>query len=431
MRPISMLPHIPVTAPTRSPQIRGQTPMVAQVTGIRAGAGPGLHQKADSDDSFAALPVPEWYRQDTSPLRGPCKVTAPFIPCLEYREQILSGEITIGGARPKRAGDGLAQGEIDLAAYMVKRANIKSPVDDEEGKILRDALDTVNRARGSLYHGRANMWSNLERSKEPFWRVCFGRNFSKKIAEQRDELPVGSLGSDAVPRHIAVAAIKAAVAMYMGAGRCGEYALVAMVLHAAKLKEGETLSHIRGIELDHCWLEWETSGMRVIIDPWAYGPPVRIEDCAFGDVEKKCDFSLNRDQAEKWVRLTTLYLGSLGSTTGQIRRTWVSYLGKNSSIDLNYQERCVGPTSVISEAFHSESAPRTLLRNISKLPFKFDLSGVNGIDMSKKIQLGREIKAMGVARALGANINQSLEVNGRILRATAGRLFSDPSSPSS
>ncbi|MBP4047298.1 RHS repeat-associated core domain-containing protein, partial [Chromobacterium violaceum] len=301
---------------------------------------------------------------------------------------------------PIRLIDMLGMDAVDptLAAYMAARSVMHRTIDGESVVSgLNKSNSSVIQAREYLFHGRGNVTSDLKESQEPFWRTIFGRNYTRKIN--------GGLVSST------------AVAIKMGAGNCGEHANVTMAVHAGKIVENETVMIVDGADdFDHSWSETElSSGDRVIMDAWAEGPAVMAEDSNFSQDERNRNVfkSMNMHQGRMHNSKTMSRVADL-TISGHIDREWKMYKKHAQRKDLKIDADHVwSPTDVLHQDFKDGVRKFQEKGLVKRRLRKEGVRSKGGV--SRRIQLSREVAAVGAARALGANVKEAVNVSSAVL----------------
>ncbi len=173
--------------------------------------------------------------------------------------------------RPARPGTP----DLQLAGYLLAREVVGRPVPAATRELLQRANDSRKEVLRLMHHGRGNVRCDIE--------VTEGEGLHRLSALRGAVASQTSLG---VPPS-REAAYQAALAAVMGSGNCGEFSMVAAHVHAARMQPDERLAvqNIPGI--DHCWVVLEGASSpggsrpRVVLDPWAEGPPMAAADGVF------------------------------------------------------------------------------------------------------------------------------------------------------
>jgi hypothetical protein len=294
---------------------------------------------------------------------------------------------------------GVADKNMGLAAYLTARSTVHQTIDGDELRHLRKANDSVNKARELLSHGRGNVTTDLAKSQEPYWRTAFGRRQS--AIDKAD------------------AALSSAMAVKMGAGNCGEHAWVTTAVHAGKLDIGETVQTVRGADgFDHAWSEAQLpGGDRLIMDAWAEGPALMAEDSAFSFRPDRRDViaSLNRLGGRIFAQNTQNHLNRL-KVSRELDSAWTVFKEEAKETDLKIDAAHVwAPTAVLHEHFKLKVRNQQQSAEVRAALLKEGMDVKYGINA--RIALGRELKAVGTARALGANVQQALDAKEQITDA--------------
>jgi hypothetical protein len=217
---------------------------------------------------------------------------------------------------------GVSSAELPLSGYLLARALARAPVDTEDVDALRRSHSTVNETRRALRHGRGNVaedlaatdWQNLSRV------AAVRRHFDDVVLPEAVRMAESQPPGESRPALVAHAGL-ATTAMAVGAGNCGEYAEVAMHLHAEKLLPGKEQVVMLGDPAGggHEWAEVHNQRGRahhVIMDPWSKGPAVLATDsrraepppdartCA-GPYGHEDTPAIKRAMVERWETLTT------------------------------------------------------------------------------------------------------------------------------
>jgi hypothetical protein len=180
-------------------------------------------------------------------------------------------------ARAKRLHDEkLPSRDLALASYLAARALDGRKVDEQDVRRLRAAQDTLDDTRQRLPHGRGNVSTDL---KATDWRndsrLRAARRLARKLQAQ-EQSPTTRTRAQY---------FAAASAITFGVGNCGEFAALAMFMHADKLVPGERAYTVGHATVDHSWVESRLIGAdrdrTVIIDAWGEGPPILATDGAF------------------------------------------------------------------------------------------------------------------------------------------------------
>ncbi|GLU35019.1 hypothetical protein Busp01_48610 [Trinickia caryophylli] len=293
---------------------------------------------------------------------------------------------------------GIGTKDIGLAAYLTARSTLHRTIDGPELPSLRKANDTVTKTRALLSHGRGNVATDLAKTQEPFWRTRFGR---MKAKSYRGDL-----------------AAAGALAIKMKAGNCGEHANVATVSHARKLGEGETLQFVSGAGVDHAWAENKLpDGGRVVLDAWAEGPAIMSEDSRFSQRETSRNVyaSFSLDAARALAEQKDKHLESF-ERNPDLDKQWEDFKTEAAKKKLAMSKRHVfAPTPVVSQAF--QTAVGDQQKEAARMARRTRKEARLTSSSTAHVALGNEIKAVGAARALGANVKQSLQSNEPILAA--------------
>jgi hypothetical protein len=293
----------------------------------------------------------------------------------------------------------IADKDIGLAAYLTSRATVHQTIDGEELRHLRKANDSVNRTRELLFHGRGNVTADLAKSQEPYWRTLYVQIQTK--INPRDPAFLG------------------AMAVKMGAGNCGEHAWANTAVHGSKLDDGETVQTVYGANgLDHAWCETQLPGRdRIIMDAWAEGPAVMAKDSTFSfRIDRRNVIaSLNQDGGTKFAQRTQDHLNHLNARF-DLDQDWAVFKEKMQMADRKLNaEQSWEPTPVLHENFKFKVNSRQQSANAHAALLKEGMDEEHGI--TARLALGRELKAVGSARALGSNLRQAWDAKDQILKA--------------
>ncbi|WP_143135971.1 hypothetical protein [Burkholderia ubonensis] len=311
-----------------------------------------------------------------------------------YRKEFLQQELNhLHVAASERRG--VADRDVDLATYLTARATVHRSVDSQQLQGLRKANDSVNETRARLIHGRGNVSTNLLESEEPYWRTKFGREQSESRS----------------------LAFGIAMAMRMGAGNCGEHGGVAAALHAGKLDKNETVQLVEGANgFDHGWSETQLAdGDRLVIDAWTYGPAVMAEDSAFSQKlnQREVLRSWGQEDGKKFSQEVEKKFSHLVSDK-ELDYQWSVFKMRMQNMNVKLHENyCWAPTPVFGEMFLGD------VRRLEDLNFVRGVLKKHRVDsndlISSKLRMGLDIKAVGSARTLGANVRQALGATPKIL----------------
>ncbi|MGY4730875.1 hypothetical protein [Burkholderia pyrrocinia] len=285
---------------------------------------------------------------------------------------------------------------IQLAAYLTARSTLYRTIEGDQLHGLRKANDSVNEARDLLPYGRANVTTDVAKSPETYWRWEY--------------LQTGGRGNGSVAR-------ATAVVMKVGADCCGGHALVTAGVHSGKLSAGETLlPHCDARDFDHAWTETiRHDGDRIIMDAWADGPAVMAEDSKFSPSLdcRDSNMTLQQESGRKFNQEINDQLDRF-TASGEVDSACSEYVEWKNNYWLggapkgNYP-----PTLVLHPKFNASVTKKQDPAHVVKV---LGEDGANTCsNISAKLKLGMEVKAVGAARSLGANIRQALDTKGQIL----------------
>ncbi|MGL4605750.1 MAG: hypothetical protein ACRCU9_16555 [Iodobacter sp.] len=284
---------------------------------------------------------------------------------------------------------------MPLASYLLARSILNKTIDDTRLAPLLKANDSVTSAREKLSFGRGNVRADLQKSQEARWRTAFCRDLNIDL-----------------PHHGQPELI--AKALLMKAGNCGEYGDVVTYIHAAKLGEKEKIFRVHGTKgFDHAWAELEApGGSRIIMDAWADGPAILAEDSAFSYSKKKRQVMDSYDQQEGLDLINRAdhnLLKLKGSRHSKnIALRWDFFKVRSEQFDnLMPQKKMWGITPVLADRIKGDVLDQLQRSNVAGVLKKEGLN-TRELKVSRQIDLGVEIKMLGVAGALGWSIKQGL-----------------------
>lgn len=287
--------------------------------------------------------------------------------------------------------------DMALATYLLGRANLNKVIDGPLLESLKKANDSVNSTREQLPYGRGNVAQDIAHCKEGYFRTRFARTLTG--------LP-----------HQGEAKIVAR-ALKMKAGNCGEFANVAAYIHAAKLRENETLHIASKDGLDHNWAVLDTStGEQIVLDPWAKGPAILLEDNNFiqNANELQLNTSWNKKNSKNFLKQTKENNKTLAGkkTHLLIGRQYNAF---KSALILEKHEipedNIFAETAVLDQGFITKSFELDCFWSLyTRKVLRIEDVSTNINQIREKISLGNEVKKRGVARVLGANIRQGSEI---------------------
>ncbi|WP_157644597.1 hypothetical protein [Burkholderia ubonensis] len=288
---------------------------------------------------------------------------------------------------------GLDVKNIQLAAYLTARSTINRTIEGEQLHGLRKANDTVNAARDLLPYGRANVTADVAKSPETYWRNEF--------------MSFRPQGLGSVARYTAMV-------MKVGAGNCGAHAAVTTGVHAKKLSLGETLLVCSAQDFDHQWSETVLpSGDRVVMDAWADGPAVMAEDSKFSpNVDcRDVDGAIQQVAGKQFSQEIEIEMNSLNAT-GEVDRACSAHLEFKNKYWLGGAPKGkYPPTLVFHPDFNTSVTAQQDPGHAQKILGDLETHS----SVSSKLKLGMDVKAVGAARSVGANIRQALDTKGQIL----------------
>lgn len=164
--------------------------------------------------------------------------------------------------------------ELELASYLLARRVTGQPVVSDAQSLLRRAHQSRQDVLALMPHGRGNVQTDLDAT---------ANTGLHRVRALRDV--VGSLSTLGAAQHQREMQA-AALAARAGAGNCGEFANLALHVHAGRLQPGERLQMQRA-DADHAWAVVQGAAMpagsrpAAVIDAWCDGPVIEPGDGAF------------------------------------------------------------------------------------------------------------------------------------------------------
>ncbi|AST33755.2 AVRPPHE avirulence protein [Ralstonia solanacearum] len=291
----------------------------------------------------------------------------------------------------------LTDGERQFGGYLMAREVDQRPVHGEPLDTLRDANETLLQARRILKHGRGNVQVDIDATNGLSTHIAQGGRSIQESMWRAHPKPV----------------VWAAIAMVAGAGNCGEHADLATFLHAAKLKEGETVDNVHIDDFDHFWAVVHRGAepdpeRDVFIDPWGKGSALFAVDGAmtyhpgnrntkFG-YDKASGEEAHADMEMLETVLATRMRGGIGETMRQL------------GPDYRYPpDKVWGVTPIVARAFTDRvKAGMSKPADLDKLAVPPDCATPSSaeppVTNERLMQpLRREIHATRVARMIGAH----------------------------
>lgn len=181
----------------------------------------------------------------------------------------------------------LPSSALPLAGYLLARRVDERPVDQNDVKRLRNADAALGEARATMILGRGNVDVDLSKS-EGESRV--GMVAAREMVNDWNREGVRLADTEPVDFHVK----RAAASMVFGAGSCAEHASLAILSYGneAQRHEQPPQERVQAVHHrihKHGWAEARSgagSSGRVVMDPWADGPPVLAEDSRFAKNRK-------------------------------------------------------------------------------------------------------------------------------------------------
>ncbi|MCF7695565.1 hypothetical protein IHE31_08735 [Mycetohabitans rhizoxinica] len=316
---------------------------------------PRLQNHFQIDDGFYSTPAQQHeIRSDTASQR-----TAPSRAATVVSPSLMELRASRAPSHPAKIVDN----ELAVAAYIVGRNRINgTPAADEQVQKLRISQTIIDKTRQRLAAGRGNIHEDYEsKGFDPYVRT----KVSRAMAEIMGSVLIGALIHNNFPtddkihylnyipadfsfrlqtsllpdenQHLAdyiEQICSLAVARFVGAGCCGEYAQEATVIGAkdafilnSEINQTALLVGAPPEKLDHAWSEIRTrlqprdgftflpennifspQNDDVIVDPWVNGPPVFREDSRYASTKPE-EFRLSYfppivDQLAREVEMT-------------------------------------------------------------------------------------------------------------------------------
>ncbi len=197
-------------------------------------------------------------------------------------------------ADPARASD------LQMGAYLLAREAMGRRVPTPTRELLLRTHESRKEVLQLMPYGRANVGQDLRiTGKEGFYRL---------LAQRRTIGDLSTLGASP----LATRAREAAITACAGAGNCGEFANVAAHVHAARMREGESVEIQRAGTGDHSWAvvqgsaEGAAPAPCAVIDAWGEGPAADAADNRFtagATAEPRTEHVIGSDDAAEAGRV--------------------------------------------------------------------------------------------------------------------------------
>ena len=381
-----------------------------------------------------------WFSADFSPI-NPGAVDTPS-PQPNSRQPISDGlgdlvlksridERTQELNALERPRQQLPAGEMKLAGYLLGRAVDNRPVEGAGLGRLREANATVEQSRQLLGMGRGNVAVDIEATQ--------GQSTRHAEAGRRLGREVQAHAKGVASRDVA----SVAASVIAQAGNCSEHANVATHLHAGKLGPGEEVHATSHKKADHSWAELKDKGDRdhhVVIDPWAEGPAIFAPDGEFtakpdalktrhaydqqtgaqahaemGRLQGALPQPMQRMFEQKLEELPGNYAyreGLIFAPTPAISKEFTARVKAKMEAPIDHSKLAAKPVKGGALAFLSRwfkrpfstpsgEAPTTTVREHAPVP----VDSAAGVRERETLN---QIKAIGVARALGSNVKNAV-----------------------
>lgn len=322
-------------------------------------------------------------------------------------------ELSDMSKRAKNAG-GMKGHEMDLAGYMLRLSSDKRTTGGADLDNLRSAHQTVAETRQKLSVGRGNVRTDIKKSNHKSTRqMDIGRTLDTHLQKK-----------EGVDYRIS----GASTAEFVRAGNCQEHGDVSTHSHATRLKSGQTINTVEWKKGDHVWSELQVdstrSGRDVILDAWAEGPAVFREDGYFGrkPSHSKKQYGYDHVTGPQAAQQVTQLNQRLNSDPKyrKFEQQESARLDKaNHKLD---KDSTFTPTSVFESGFIDRTDQvmnsKLKLSELWKRP-----TGVKQADMprpkdtSARVDLRNQLRAVGVARALGESVSGAVGKSADIVKA--------------
>jgi hypothetical protein len=274
-----------------------------------------------------------------------------------------------------------SEADLKLATYLFARSLDKRPVGEVELAMLRDANSSVYAARSMLPLGRGNVAADLTKSNnESFLRAA-------AIRSAVEELPLTN-------------SERAALAVYAGAGNCGEHSDVVMHVHAAKLSSGDRLHDVNNPLEDHEAVVQEGFGKRpdILLDAWGNGSAINVVDSEIHNDPRDLE-TINTYTQENGPAASADFRANLANESGPGRNVFDSKLDQKRS--MNFRSVGARDSNIVNRHFAERVTKR-----IQDPPSATKKLGAP-LEAAAILPVNTEIIAVGSARSLGANVRQS------------------------
>ncbi|HLP39891.1 MAG TPA: hypothetical protein VK465_00160 [Fibrobacteria bacterium] len=331
---------------------------------------------------------------------------------------------------------GVRPHERRLCGYLMARAALRCKIDDvaeirrtPDGKTLksenvlqdlRAANDTVEESRRLLPHGRGNVKSDILATRGEVSRICQAKwNLEENYLEKKGPLEI--------PEHRFETWAETAAALICGEATCGGSALVAVHVHAPKLKEGQTVRVVQSLDVDHTWADsirkGAEPGNHPILDRWASGPAVLREDSSFGRFSDfKVGYDVDAKDGKKCTEGVERILKEMKGDRGLMAR-YKADLKQLKREGFRFPGKVWDEVNVLRATFRVQAAE--ILRPEPSLP-PYAKKILRTDKDVPALPFGQEVLAVGVARSLGEGLRGAVTKAPGIVDA-AKRMF--PVSP--
>lgn len=283
---------------------------------------------------------------------------------------------------------GVHRGERDFSSYLLACVFLDRKIEGALLKKLRAANESVNETRSSLSLGRANVDVDIQKN---------GEEIKGRLRLIRHTHPSGR-------------AFSTARSKFIKTGVCGEYANVVAYNYLKKfIAEGELVAYCSaGEKVDHGWVEIKiSSGERIRMDGWGNGPAIFADHgkFVFDHEWGKGEFCYDNISGKTFVEKVDKHLNHLALKENKdalLERFEKQFRFFLAGITVWSEE------SVISDQLQQDI--QTKLDKRDKL-LREELISKSNVTKetlqardSHQTTLNDEIRAVGVARSLGANI---------------------------
>lgn len=356
-------------------------------------------------------------RHDPSPTTSGGRATgenatalaAPQGPVLSGCEAGRVGHAPAPHGRPDRP----TTPDLQFAGYLLARQVTGRPLATAAKVLLQGANVSKKRVLHEMEYGRANVTADLA--------VTGNAGYYRVLAQRHAVGSTSSLGESP----LVTSARDAALAAHVGCGNCGEFALVAAHVHAARLQPGERLMINKAAVFDHSWVIIDGraspggSVPHAVLDLWADGPVIEPCDGAFTGPESEGSITLHTIGHDNAATASQQFERILCDPGPKVKQRLDNMIAAHTARAPEPSGTIYDPMPVVSEAFCDEAR-----QAVQTMQVRGEATNLNG----DATALLREIAGTPEPGAEGDALVQRVIDFAENLRKTPARHLTEPPS---